>query len=169
MIVDHLNHWKNYFKYPVWETIFCELAALDKNTPEMEKKIRGDDIILKVFSYATIDPHDEQGELESHRRYLDIHTSIINAERIDWYPASSLKVLKPYDDAEDAVYYARQEPACAGIMMTPGLFALFGPHDAHMPRLQLIDKPDVVKKAVMKIRIDTMMTKSHFCPDGLGL
>lgn len=52
--------------------------------------------------------------------------------------------------------------------MTPGLFALFGPNDAHMPRLQLIDKPEVVKKAVMKIRIDTMMTQSHFCPDGFG-
>lgn len=56
MIVDRLTHWKNYFTNPVWETIFCELAALDKNTPEMEKKIRGDDIILKVFSYATVAP-----------------------------------------------------------------------------------------------------------------
>lgn len=155
MIVDHLNHWKNYFTDPVWKIIFGELAALNENTPEMEKKIRGGDIILKVFSYATIDPQDKQAELESHRRYLDIHTSIINAERIDWYPATSLKVIKPYDDQEDAVYYARQEPACAGIVMLPGLFTLFGPNDAHMPRLHAAGKPEAVKKAVMKIRIDT--------------
>jgi len=83
MIVDHLNSWKNYFTNPVWKKIFDELAALNENTPAMEKKIFGDDIILKVFSYTTIDPHDEQAELESHRRYLDIHTSITNAERID--------------------------------------------------------------------------------------
>jgi YhcH/YjgK/YiaL family protein len=154
VIVDQLSHWKNYFTNPVWKTIFGELMALDETTPEMEKKILGNDVILKVFSYTTIDPRDGQAELESHRRYLDIHTSIINAERIDWHPAASLKVVKPYDDAEDAVYYARQEQACAGIIMTPGLFALFGPNDAHMPRLHAGAKPQSVKKAVMKIRFD---------------
>jgi len=154
MIVDHLSHWKNYFTNPVWKIIFDELAALKENTPEMEKKIHGDDIILKVFSHTTIDSLDEQAELESHRRYLDIHTSITNAERIDWYPAASLKVIKPYDDAEDAVYYARRGQACAGMIMMPGLFALCGPHDAHMPRLHVAAKPQYVKKAVMKIRLD---------------
>lgn len=156
MIVDCLSQWKNYFSNPVWETIFGELAALNEKTPEMEKKIRGDDIILKVFSYTTIDPQDEQAELESHRRYLDIHTSITNVERIDWYPVSSLKVLKSYDDTEDAIYYARQEPAGAGIVMNPGLFALFCSGDAHMPRLQITGKPEAVKKAVMKISIDIL-------------
>src|SRR5665647_3560401 len=146
MIVDQLRQRKNYFTNPVWEIIFSELLALNENTPEMEKKIRGDDIILKVFSYNTIDPRDDLAELESHRRYLDIHTSIINAERIDWYPAASLKVIKPYDDTEDAVYYARLQSACTGIVMTPGLFALFGPSDAHMPRLYAADKPEAVKK-----------------------
>lgn len=154
MIVDQLNQWRNYFTNPVWEIIFSELLALNENTPEMEKKIHGDEIILKVFSYTTIDPRGDLAELESHRRYLDIHTSIINAEQIDWYPAASLKVIKPYDDAEDAVYYARPESSCAGIVMTPGLFALFGPNDAHMPRLYAAGKPEAVKKAVMKIRID---------------
>ena len=89
MIVDHLNSWRYYFTHPVWETIFTELSALDEKTPEMEKKILGDDVVLKVFCHTTIDSQDDQAELESHRRYLDIHTSIINAERIDWYPAAS--------------------------------------------------------------------------------
>lgn len=154
MIVDQLRSWGNYFTAPVWETIFNELLALNEKTPEMEKKILGDDIILKVFTYTTIDSQDNQAELEAHRHYLDIHTSITNAERIDWYPAASLKVIKPYDDREDAIYYARPHSVCAGMVMIPGLFALFGPNDAHMPRLQTTDKPLVVKKAVMKIRID---------------
>jgi len=154
VIVDQLKNWKNYFTSPVWETIFGELLALNENTPEMEKKIHGDDIILKVFSYTTIDPQDELAELESHRQYLDIHTSIIHAERIDWFPSASLKVIKPYDDKEDAVYYEWREPVGAGIVMLPGLFALFGPNDAHMPRLHAAGKPQNVKKAVMKIRFD---------------
>lgn len=154
MIVDHLSHWQNYFTGPVWKTVFAELAALDEKTPEMEKKIHGDDIILKVFSHTTIDPRDPQAELESHRRYLDIHTSIVNAERIDWQPAASLNVVSPYDEKEDAAFYQKQEPAGASLVMKPGLFALFGPQDAHMPRLHAAGKPEVVKKAVMKIRLD---------------
>lgn len=154
MIVDHLKNWKNYFASLVWETIFAELAALNENTPEMEKIIRGDDIILKIFSHTTIDPRDPQAELESHQRYLDIHTSIVNTERIDWYPAASLTVVSPYDEKQDAAFYQKQEPAGASLVMKPGLFALFGPHDAHMPRLHAAGKPEVVKKAVMKIRLD---------------
>lgn len=154
MIVDHLKNWKNYFTDPHWEIIFNELTALDARTPEMEKKIRGDDIILKVFSYGTVDRRDDQAELESHRSYLDIHTSLVNVERIDWFPVDSLKVIRPYEETADEVYYAKPESVCAGMIMCPGLFALFGPHDAHMPRLHAAARPEVVKKAVMKIRLD---------------
>jgi YhcH/YjgK/YiaL family protein len=154
VIVDHLNHWKNYFAHPIWETVFGELLLLDENTPQMEKKIRGDDIVLKVVSYTTVDPRSEQAEPESHRRYLDIHTSIIHAERIDWFPAASLTVAKPYNDIEDAVCYAKPPSGGTGIVMLPGIFALFGPGDAHMPGLFASGCPEVGKKAVMKIRID---------------
>jgi YhcH/YjgK/YiaL family protein len=156
MIVDQLSRWENYFKNPVWKTIFGELSALNENTPEMEKKIRGDDIILKVFSYATLDPRDEQVYPESHRIYLDIHASIINAERIDWYPASSLTVSRPYDAVKDEITYAKPQGAAASLIMPPGLFVLFGPHDAHMPRLFASGKPQPVKKAVMKIPVDIL-------------
>ncbi|MEE9910179.1 MAG: YhcH/YjgK/YiaL family protein [Deltaproteobacteria bacterium] len=154
MIVDHLSHWKKYFTHPVWETVFGELMVLDENTPEMEKKIRGDDVILKVFSYDTVDPQDEQAVFESHRRYLDIHTSIIHAERIDWSPAASLKVVSPYNESADEICYAGPRAASASLVMVPGLFVLFSPHDAHRPRLCAPCESRFVKKAVMKILID---------------
>jgi len=73
----------------------------------------------------------------------------------------SLNVIKPYDEGEDAVYYARREQACAAMIMVPGLFALFGPNDAHMPRLHAGAKPQYVTKAVMKIRLDMPATPSQ--------
>lgn len=164
MIVDHLSRWKNYFSHPVWETVFGELLLLGEDTPETEKKISGDDIVLKVMSYTTVDPQNEQVEPESHRRYLDIHTSIIHAERIDWFPAASLKALKPYDESEDAVCYARPQSARTGVVMYPGLFALFGPSDAHMPGLYASGRPEHIKKAVMKIRIDLLPGKDFSAP-----
>jgi YhcH/YjgK/YiaL family protein len=154
VIVDHLKNWKKYFTNPVWEAIFAELAAIDEASPETDRKIAGEDIVLKVFSYTTLDPQDEQVQPESHRQYLDIHTSIINIERINWYPVSSLTVAKPYDAVEDEINYARPIAAHAAILMTPGLFALFGPDDAHLPRLHASDRPQQVKKAVVKIPVD---------------
>ena len=154
MIVDRLDNWNTYFRNPVWETIFVQLQALNENMPAMEKKIKDDDIILKVFSHETIAPNTPEAQLESHKKYIDIHTTITKSERIDWYPAAGLKIIKPYDAAEDAVYYERPQTACASLNMYPGIFTVFWPGDAHMPRLQVAGKPELIKKAVMKVSID---------------
>ena len=151
MIVDRLDNWKIYFREPFWETIFAQLQALNENTAASEKKIKDDDVILKVFSYETIGPADPEAELESHKKYIDIHTTITKKERIEWYPTAGLKIIKPYDANEDAVYYERREPACARLNMYPGMFAMFWPGDAHMPRLQVVGEAELVKKAVMKV------------------
>jgi YhcH/YjgK/YiaL family protein len=156
MIVDQLGHWKKYFTAEIWETIFAELAALNEDTPEGEKKIRGDEVILKVFSYETASPESEWAEMESHRRYLDIHTTLTNAERIAWHPVASLKMLRPYNDDADEIIYCKPDQVSSSLLMTPGLFALFGPEDAHMPRLHASHDPQQVKKAAMKIRIDAV-------------
>jgi biofilm protein TabA len=154
MIVNSLDNWQIYFRNTVWETIFVELLALNKNTPAMEKKIKDDDVILKVFSYETINPESPEAELESHKKYIDIHTTITQSEKIEWYPTSGLKIIKPYDAVEDAACYERPSEAGASLMMRPGIFAMFWPGDAHMPGLQATGKPEIIKKAVMKISID---------------
>ena len=154
MIVDHIDNWKIHFKNPIWEIVFRELKTLNGNTPAAEKKLLNDDIILKVFDNKTIPREDPAAELETHRKYIDIHTTLIGSEQIDWYPASSLKVLIPYNEEEDATYYQWQKPAYAGIIMHPGIFAAFWPEDAHMPGLVTEEKSQMIRKAVFKINID---------------
>jgi biofilm protein TabA len=154
MIVDEISNWKIYFKKPVWEIIFAEIQSLNKHTPDRERKIQNDDIILKVFRYETFPPADPRVELESHRKYIDIHTTITGSERIDWYPISVLLTKGSYSEKEDALYYERKEPLGAGINMHPGIFAAFWPGDAHMPRIMTGEKPELIKKAVFKINID---------------
>jgi biofilm protein TabA len=154
MILDFLDNWQIYFRSPVWETIFNELLALNKNTPVMERKIKNDDVVLKVFSYETIDEHSPEAELESHKRYIDIHTTITKSEKIKWHPASGLKISKPYSTIEDAVCYEIPKQDGASFVMHSGIFAMFWPGDAHMPGLQVTEKPEMIKKAVMKVNID---------------
>jgi YhcH/YjgK/YiaL family protein len=154
MIVDHIDNWKIYFKNPIWEIVFKELKTLNGNTPVTEKKLFNDDIILKVFENKTITETNPAAELETHRKYIDIHSTLFNAERIDWYPASLLKVKIPYAEEEDAEYYERQKPAYASILMDPGIFAAFWPEDAHMPGLVTEEISQMIRKAVFKINID---------------
>lgn len=151
MIVDQLHSWNKYFSHSVWKTIFDELCALHEMTPQGERQVSGKDVILKVFSYCTLDVSDDQSYPESHRQYLDIHTTLRQSERIEWYPASALTPVKPYDALEDEIVYARPPTPSAGLIMTPGLFALFAPEDAHRPRLHPAGTPMLVKKAVMKV------------------
>ena len=154
MIVDHIDNWKIHFQSSIWEIVFNELKNLNEGTPNIEKNLLNDDIILKVFENRTITQADPAVELETHRKYIDIHTTILHSERIDWYPASLLKVKIPYNEAEDATYYERQEAAYASIIMYPGIFAVFWPEDAHLPGLIAGDKSQLIRKAVFKINID---------------
>jgi biofilm protein TabA len=154
MIIDRLDNWRIYFSNPAWETIFVELQTLNKNTPVMEKKIKGHDVILKIFNCETISQNSLEAELESHKKYIDIHTVITKSEKIKWYPASGLKIIKPYNVVEDCVCYEIPKQAGASLNMHPGIFAAFWPGDAHMPRLKAAGKPEMIKKAVMKINID---------------
>jgi biofilm protein TabA len=154
MIIDCLDNWQIYFRNSVWEKIFAELLALNENTPAMEKKIKGDEIILKVFNYNTINPDAPEAELESHRKYVDIHTTLTKNEKIECYPARDLKIIKPYDAVEDAMFYERPRQTASSLNMYPGIFAMFWPLDAHLPGLRVADKPEMIKKAVMKINVD---------------
>jgi biofilm protein TabA len=154
MIVDNIHNWRINLKNPVWDIVFAEIKLLNENTPDMEKKIQDDNIILKVFSYETLAAADPRAELEAHRKYIDIHTTIAGSERIDWYPTSVLSAKSSYSEAEDAVYYEIKEPPWAAIIMYPGIFAAFWPEDAHMPRIMTGGKPELIKKAVFKIKID---------------
>lgn len=55
-------------------------------------------------------------------------------------------VWETYDEIEDTVCYEKSESARTGIVMHPGIFALFGPVDAHMPGLHASGNPWAVKK-----------------------
>ena len=42
--------------------------------------------------------------------------------------------------------------------MYPGTFVMFYPHDAHMPGLVFGDKPELIKKVVVKIKKELLAT-----------
>jgi YhcH/YjgK/YiaL family protein len=90
----------------------------------------------------------ERARLEAHRRYIDVQTVMAGEERIGWRPlARCAHVTAEYDPARDVAFYGDQAETL--LEMTPGLFAVFFPEDAHMP---LIGAGRILK-AVAKIRV----------------
>ncbi len=103
-----------------------------------------------VSEYETKDKN-EYG-YEAHKKYIDIQCTLKGQERVACLPIDKLIETKPYSDKDDAALYST---TIKPIEMTigNGYFAVFYPHDGHMPQLS-IDEPRVVKKVVVKVQMN---------------
>ena len=150
MIVDRLENWRRYFQGESWCKAFEYLIALPPDAPEGITEIQGRDIYARVMSYETVS--EGQAALEAHREYIDIQASLVNDERIDWFPLKGLIATDNYDTQKDAIHYHLPGPALAQAVVQPGMFAVLFPEDTHMPKL-ITDKPHLMKKVVIKLRV----------------
>ncbi len=152
MIVGEFAHWRQRLAGPAWETAFSYLTSLDARAPEADTALDGDAIFGRVMAYRTRTP--EEGLLESHRRYVDVQTTLEGAEGIEWFPRESLHVKLPYDDARDVELYHRPGAPPARVDVHPGTFCVLFPEDAHLAQQIVGNTPRHIRKAVVKIRVD---------------
>jgi len=151
MIMDKIENWNLYYSkksnlYPGVEFI---LKQINGNIQDSRYEIKGNDIYAMVQSYMTDAP--ENKKLESHRRYIDIQYIVSGKEAIGWLPAGGLKVMTPYSDENDVIFYHSAE-CISPLVLTPGMFAVFYPSDAHRPGC-FLGKPAPVRKIVIKVKI----------------
>jgi len=152
MICDKLDNAGIY--YGLGGRIAAGLALLNESRVQTSEsgryEIDGDNLYFVVDQYETAP--QEQGRLESHRKYIDIQFVLSGREWIGCRPIESLQVETPYDAKKDIEFYHRAEPMTR-VAMEAGTFAIFWPHDAHMPG-RMFDKPARVKKIVVKIKTE---------------
>ena len=113
-----------------------------------------------VSEYMT-KPTNENG-YEAHQKNIDIQYLLKGTEKISCLPVDELQETKPYNPTTDAAFYAAPSgPSISNCQLSiinsqltlrPASFALFFPHDAHMPQL-CVDAPEPVKKVVIKVKI----------------
>jgi YhcH/YjgK/YiaL family protein len=94
----------------------------------------------------------EDAVLETHRKYIDIQAVVDGRELLCWAPKEGLEVKKKYDEDKDAEFYIPPETMPSKNIMTPGMFGVFFPEDAHMPQVSLTKQSESVKKVVIKIK-----------------
>jgi YhcH/YjgK/YiaL family protein len=94
-----------------------------------------------------------------HRKYVDIQTILIGSEGMEWFSRDGLAVGTPYDESKDTEFYKRSSPGPARIELSPGTFVMLSPQYAHMPGLMIEEKPELIKKVVVKISLELLVAK----------
>ncbi len=157
MIIDKLENWEHYSFGSGWKLAFEFLRTLTPDSDEKKYNIQGDDIFAQVMSYKTRTP--DTAVLESHRKFVDIQAVLNGGERIECFSRDGLVVDTAYDESKDAEFYKRSCPGSTHVDMAPGTFIMLFPHDAHMPSLMIENEPEMVKKVVVKIKVELMQLK----------
>ncbi len=90
----------------------------------------------------------ESGQLEGHRKYIDIQYVITGKESMGWSPREGLVNSVEYDEERDLEFF---EGTPQSIVEVPqGSFAIFLPTDAHLP---LIGEGPI-HKVVVKVAVN---------------
>ena len=149
MILDLLANSTVYEKlHPAFSSAFYFLRKTDLATiSEGRYAIDGERVYAIVQEYDTKPLAD--GFLETHTRYIDIQYLITGEELIGYAPLVGQAVRTPYDTDKDIAFL---EGAADPIRVQQGQFAVFFPHDAHMPG-RTMGEPKRVRKVVIKVAV----------------
>jgi biofilm protein TabA len=149
MVLDTIAFSYRYTSlHPLFERAFRFLAESDlRSFSPGRHPVDGDRL------YLVIDHVEGRGRdgarLESHRRYIDIQYTLDGHEEIGWMPVSSCgPMAESFDEARDVGFFDTR-PA-SWLLVPPGTFAVFFPHDAHAP----LAGRGALKKAIMKVAVE---------------
>lgn len=153
MLIDTLSRGGGYPFGSAWAALFREvqnLAARGASLPEGSYPLAGGPDAEGATATVSVYTTKEQGWYESHHEMADIQILLEGEEEIGVTPVDGLHPAEPYDADRDIVFYRETPKPSARIRLTPGLFALLLPQDAHMPGLAPVT-PARVKKMVVKL------------------
>lgn len=111
--------------------------------------IDGDRLFVNIVTYETKKPEDRFWE--AHKDYLDVHVPIKGTEQIDLNFLDHME-LGEYEKEGD--FQPASGEMNASVIMNPGDFLVCYPNDAHRTAVAANGKPETVKKAIFKVRID---------------
>ena len=89
----------------------------------------------------------DEGQLEGHRKYIDIQYIISGQKSMGWKPANGLTVSVDYDSEKDLLFF-EEEPQSI-VPVPPGNMVIFFPEDAHLPLIG--DGP--IHKVIIKVAV----------------
>lgn len=108
--------------------------------------IDGKNVFVKVTEYNSKNAEDVS--FEAHKNYSDIHYVVLGTEYIGRAVLSKARVMTPYDDEKDIVFYEAKESQI--LLAEPGTFFIVFPNELHRSGVK-VEESIPVKKIVIKI------------------
>lgn len=148
MIVDL---WRNISKY---EGQLKNLDAAIRAIEALEEKkvgryeFEGGFFMIQEGDTRFVD----DGEFEAHRKYLDIQYITGGCEEMAWADIDDVKETVPFDEGKDIGFYGGDRSH--HMLISPGMFYVVFPHDAHEPCIHTGDQPHHYNKIVIKLPVE---------------
>jgi biofilm protein TabA len=131
MILDTLDNAAKYagLKIGISEAFgFLDQPGLEE-LPSGKYEIAGDRVYAIIE--RTSGRQVEDGELEAHRKYIDIQYVISGDESMGWKNREGLVNSMDYDEERDLEFFQGDPDSI--VRVPPGSYAVFLPTDAHLP------------------------------------
>jgi len=152
MIVDSLEHAARYAA--LGPNITLALDAL-RHTDLARREPGRYDLKPDGSVFALVQDYEtksrEGGIWEAHRRYIDVQFVAEGVEVMGYANLAALSPRQPYDVEKD---FALFDGPGDFLTVSAGGFAVFFPHDAHIPGLAVGDNPLPVRKVVVKVEAE---------------
>ena len=150
MIIDTLAQASRYEPlHPRFKAAFDFLRNTDLTALAVGRtEIDGDKLFALTQNYET--QPAREGKLEAHRVYIDIQFVIAGEEYIGYAPLDDQPPTEPFNTEKDIGFYHGD---ASFTRVFAGMFAIFYPHDAHLPSRHLTTSAHV-KKVVLKVLAD---------------
>ena len=132
MILSQLQDSSRYESlHPLFKQAFDYIKANDLSKVEPGRiEFDGANLFINVIDTQLVPA--QQQKLEMHRKYIDIHVPLTQAEQIGYKHIAYLGESEaPFDEAGDYALYA--DPNVCWTLVRPGEFLIVYPEDAHAP------------------------------------
>lgn len=161
MLVGSLNDPKTHemlaSEEDVWMRVMRWVANHRASLPDDSEHMVEENFGIRAIVQRKGTKPWQELEFETHREHVDFQICIKGSEYIGWLPKSALAnaIVQPYDLLKDVELYSSRGDT-SRLAMTPGVFAIFYPDDAHMPLIRKDD--EIVEKIVFKIPYKLLST-----------
>jgi YhcH/YjgK/YiaL family protein len=158
MIIGHLSNIRQeVLLYPrgLQEGFQFLLETDLSSLPLGRHEIKGGSLYAMVLEYET-QPKAERRP-EAHRKYIDIQYICSGREMIGSGPVTTAsEVDEDCLEARDVIFY-KGLAAETEVVLTPGMFAVYFPWDAHRPNCNAGEARSKMRKVVVKVAMDTLV------------
>lgn len=110
-----------------------------------------DGVFIRSLEYETTEPGPLRGNLETHRKYIDVQCILSGAEMVRYAMLDQLISIRDYHEPSDVTLH-QQSGIVSEIMLHEGNCIIFFPTDGHEPGC-ILNKKQRVRKMVFKIPV----------------